>query len=191
MRRVRGKDTTPEKVVRSLLHRLGFRFRLHRADLPGNPDIVLPKYGAVVFVHGCFWHRHVGCPRASTPASRQEYWLPKFRRTVERDKEKHQLLRNAGWNVIVVWECELRDIAQLAARLSKQLHRSPVVYQGESGPALVAAEQTGEYNARLLEPARLKFNDSDDGGGRGCCGSDDPEGSVTDRKQRTNREGTP
>ncbi len=149
MRRVRGKDTTPEMVVRSLLHRLGFRFRLHRADLPGTPDIVLPKYRAVIFVHGCFWHRHVGCPRASIPATRQEYWLPKFRRTLERDTQNHRLLRSAGWNVIVVWECELRDIRQLAARLPKQLRKPPIAYQVENGPTLVAAEPIVEYNACL------------------------------------------
>jgi len=102
MRRVRSTDTTPEKKVRFLLHKLGFRFRLHRSDLPGKPDIILPKHCAVVFVHGCFWHRHQGCPYATTPASRQEYWLPKFKRTVERDKRNQEELRNKGWNVIVI-----------------------------------------------------------------------------------------
>lgn len=148
MRRVRGKDTTPEMIVRSLLHRLGFRFRLHRADLPGKPDIVLPKHKTVILVHGCFWHRHTGCPRASTPATREEYWLPKFRRTVERDGRDQELLRRAGWNVIVVWECELRDIQQLAARLPERIRKTPIVYPVEQRPALVAAEQDAEYDAR-------------------------------------------
>lgn len=148
MRRVRGKDTTPEMAVRSLLHRLGFRYRLHRPDLPGKPDIVLPKYKAVVFVHGCFWHRHAGCSRASTPTTRRDYWLPKFRRTVERDKRNHELLRRSGWNVIVVWECELRDIQQLAARLPQQICKSPNVSRVEDRPALMAVVQTAEYYAR-------------------------------------------
>ena len=123
MRRVRGKNTAPEKAVRSLLHRLGFRFRLHRADLPGKPDVVLPRYKTVVFVHGCFWHRHVGCAHASTPASRQGYWLPKFRRTIKRDKANQEELRRLGWNVIVVWECELWDLDRLAARLPQLIRR--------------------------------------------------------------------
>lgn len=122
MRRVHGKNTTPEKTVRSMLHRLGFRFRLHGKNLPGNPDIILPKYKTAVFVHGCFWHRHSGCPRASTPATRQEYWLPKFRRTIERDEANQAKLRNTGWNVIVVWECELKDRERLGAKLSKLIH---------------------------------------------------------------------
>jgi len=148
MRRVRGKDTTPEMLVRSLLHRLGFRFRLHRADLPGKPDLVLPRYKTAIFVHGCFWHRHADCPRASTPATRQEYWLPKFQRTVERDRRNQERLRCGGWNVIVVWECELRDMEQIAVRLPEQIRRMPMVYPVEDSPALVAAEQSAEYGAR-------------------------------------------
>ena len=131
MRRVRSKDTIPEKTVRSLLHRLGFRFRLHRKDLPGKPDIVLPKHKTVVFVHGCFWHRHVGCARATTPASRKDYWLPKFQRTVWRDKANQEELRQLGWNVIVVWECELRDIARLAAKLPRLICRATVAQPTE------------------------------------------------------------
>ena len=147
MRRVRGKDTTAEMAVRSLLHGLGFRFRLHRADLPGKPDIVLPKYKTAILVHGCFWHRHPGCPRASTPASRQEYWLPKFRRTIDRDRRNQEDLRRAGWNAIVVWECELRDMEQLAVRLPKRIRRAPIAYPAETHTALVAAEEHGEYDA--------------------------------------------
>jgi DNA mismatch endonuclease (patch repair protein) len=96
---------------------MGFRFRLHRKDLPGNPDIVLPKYSTVIFVHGCFWHRHAGCPRATTPASRPEFWLPKFRRTVERDRENQDRLRELGWKVIVLWECELDTKENLGPKL--------------------------------------------------------------------------
>ena len=121
MAQIRGKDTAPEKVVRSLLHALGFRFRLHRQDLPGKPDIVLPKHKSVIMVHGCFWHRHPGCKYAYDPKSRVEFWQEKFRRNVERDGEVRAALRNMGWKVIVVWECELRDMETLAQRLNKEL----------------------------------------------------------------------
>lgn len=123
MRHVRSKDTTPEVAVRSLLHRLGYRFRLHRRDLPGNPDIVLPKHRVVVFVHGCFWHRHENCKRASLPASNLEYWLAKFERTIQRDKENQRKLKRLRWKVVVVWECETRRPAGLIARLGRVIHR--------------------------------------------------------------------
>ena len=146
MRRVRSTDTTPEKKVRSLLHKLGFRFRLHRSDLPGKPDIVLPKHRAVVFVHGCFWHRHQGCPHATTPASRQEYWLPKFKRTVERDKKNQEELRQKGWNVIVVWECETKDISKIAEYLLKFFERDKsFAWFEQVSSAPMAAEQREEY----------------------------------------------
>jgi DNA mismatch endonuclease, patch repair protein len=121
MRRVHSANTSPELKIRSLLHGLGFRFRLHRNDLPGIPDIVLPKHRTALFVHGCFWHRHPGCPRASTPAVKQDYWLPKFARTTERDKKNQEELRRRGWNVIVVWECELKNIPALKDRLISEI----------------------------------------------------------------------
>ena len=121
MAQIRGKDTKPERIVRSVLHRLGARFRLHRKDLPGNPDIVLPRYGLVVFVHGCFWHRHPRCKYAYTPKSRLEFWIPRFEQNVKRDKKVRRQLRRLGWNVIVVWECETRDIETLADRLADVL----------------------------------------------------------------------
>ena len=124
MRKVRCRDTQPELAVRSLLHRMGYRFRLYRRDMPGNPDIVLPKYRTVVFVHGCFWHRHKGCRQASIPATRREYWLPKFRRTEKRDKNNQNTLHQLGWKVIVVWECELRDPRKLAYRLRRKIDGS-------------------------------------------------------------------
>lgn len=107
MAQIRDRDTKPEIAVRSMLHRLGFRFRLHRSDLPGNPDIVLPKYKTVVLVHGCFWHRHRNCKYAYTPKSRTEFWETKFARNVERDLEVRRELRKLGWKVVVVWECQL------------------------------------------------------------------------------------
>ena len=108
MSRVKSKDTTPEMLVRSFLHRRGFRFRLHVRELPGHPDIVFPKYRTVVEVRGCFWHRHRGCKAATTPTSNTDYWTKKFRRNVERDKQTKAALRKLGWRVIVVWECQLR-----------------------------------------------------------------------------------
>jgi len=146
MRKVRSKDTSPERKVRSLLHRMGFRFRLHRKDLPGNPDIVLPKHSAVVFVHGCFWHRHPGCSRTRTPASRREYWLPKFDRTVRRDADNQAALRRLGWKVIIVWECELRDAEDLEKRLSQALLSGDAWYENDSVEVIpLAAEDRPPY----------------------------------------------
>lgn len=103
---IRGKDTKPEMQVRRFLHAAGFRYRLHVKDLPGRPDIVLPKYRAVIQVHGCFWHRHPGCRLAATPASNVEMWAAKFARNVERDKEVECQLTEMGWRVLTVWECD-------------------------------------------------------------------------------------
>ena len=107
MSRIRSKDTTPERVVRSFLHRHGFRFRLHVKDLPGTPDIVLPKYKTVIDVRGCYWHRHPGCRFATNPSAHAEFWQHKFARTVARDMRTEQELKALGWNVIVLWECEV------------------------------------------------------------------------------------
>jgi DNA mismatch endonuclease (patch repair protein) len=143
MRRVRSANTSPERKVRSLLHGMGFRFRLHDGRLPGKPDLVLPKHRTVVFVHGCFWHRHPGCRRASTPAENQEYWLPKFRRTVSRDRRILAELRGRGWNVVTVWECELKQRQQLAKRLFSEITRAAAEVVN---PDLLAAEQQARYN---------------------------------------------
>lgn len=106
MSRIKSKDTTPERIVRSFLHRNGFRFRLHVKDLPGKPDIVLPKYKTVIEVRGCFWHRHPGCKSATNPSSNVDFWQKKFAANVSRDERTEQELKKLGWNVIVVWECE-------------------------------------------------------------------------------------
>ena len=117
MRRFRGKDTKPEITVRRYLHQLGYRFRLHRKDLPGRPDIVLPKHRTVVFVHGCFWHHHEGCPTARVPRSKPDYWKEKFRVNKERDARNVDALREKGWEVLTVWECEVADDRSLRAAL--------------------------------------------------------------------------
>lgn len=122
MSRISGKNTKPEIAVRSLLHRSGFRFRLNQKDLPGKPDIVLKKYKTVVFVHGCFWHRHKGCPDTTTPKTRTEFWQSKFDDTVKRDKRNIVSLRKLNWKVVVVWECELKRPETLAVKLQQQIH---------------------------------------------------------------------
>ena len=109
MSAIRSKNTKPEIAVRKLLHSLGYRFRLHRKDLPGSPDIVLPKYKTVIFVHGCFWHRHQNCKYASTPKTRQEFWNKKFNENINRDKINQENLSSKGWKIIIVWECEIKD----------------------------------------------------------------------------------
>ncbi|SPJ33450.1 Very short patch repair protein [Kushneria phyllosphaerae] len=110
MRAIRSKNTSPEMVVRRLLHQMGYRFRLHRKDLPGKPDIVLPKYRTVIFVHGCFWHQHPDpdCKDARLPKSNPDYWLPKLERNRVRDLEHQIKLENEGWNVVVIWACETK-----------------------------------------------------------------------------------
>lgn len=114
---IRCKDTKPEMQVRSMLHKMGFRFRLHRKDLPGKPDIVLPKYRAVVFVHGCFWHRHSGCKYTYVPKSRIDFWNEKFEKNMERDKANREGLKKAGWSVLTVWECQTRNVDSLSKAL--------------------------------------------------------------------------
>ncbi|MEM9659860.1 MAG: very short patch repair endonuclease [Planctomycetota bacterium] len=123
MRSVKSADTTPELIVRRLVHAMGGRFRLHVADLPGRPDLVFPGRRKVIFVHGCFWHRHACRSGRSTPASRAEYWKSKFERNVRRDRSNQRRLRRMGWGVMVVWECQTRPrvVAKLERRLAKFL----------------------------------------------------------------------
>ncbi|WP_311968601.1 DNA mismatch endonuclease Vsr [Pseudomonas baltica] len=125
MRMVKREHTAPEIIVRRLLHRCGLRFRLHARSLPGSPDVVLPKRRTVIFVHGCYWHRHPGCRYASTPKTREDFWLPKFASNVERDGRKAAQLRDLGWRVLVVWECETKDVASLDARLRNEFSIEP------------------------------------------------------------------
>ncbi len=127
MSRVPSKHTKPERLARSLLHSLGYRFTVNGPKnkcLPGRPDIVLPKHRAVIFVHGCFWHRHPGCKTATTPKTNQSYWQPKFARNVERDSRNAEDLESLDWQVIVIWECELKNLEAVAARLITELPRA-------------------------------------------------------------------
>lgn len=108
MSRIRGRNTGPERSLRSLLHKEGFRFRLHDRSLPGTPDIVLRKHRTVIMVHGCYWHRHPGCRNATTPSTRTDFWTEKFEGTIARDKQNVAALTGLGWRVLVVWECDLK-----------------------------------------------------------------------------------
>jgi DNA mismatch endonuclease (patch repair protein) len=122
MSRIRGRDTKPERLLRSLFHRAGLRFRKNVTSLPGKPDIVLPKHRAVVLVHGCFWHRHSGCRFTTTPKANPSFWAQKFADTVERDRKAEAALRKHGWRVFTVWECELRSQpAKVAGEVARQI----------------------------------------------------------------------
>ncbi|MCY3546047.1 MAG: DNA mismatch endonuclease Vsr [Gemmatimonadetes bacterium] len=121
MSRIRGRDTKPELIVRRIAHRLGFRFRLHRKDLPGCPDIVFPRYRAVIMVHGCFWHRHPECRYAYTPKTRVRFWQDKFENNVVRDRRNEVALRELGWRVLVIWECEVNDLGAVEERIEAHL----------------------------------------------------------------------
>lgn len=117
MGRVGGRDTKPEISVRSAIHRMGFRFRLHRKDLPGNPDIVLPRHRKVIFVHGCFWHGHKGCTRSNRPTTNKGFWNKKLDENIARDRRVQKALRRRGWKVLVVWECQTRQQDKLVSKL--------------------------------------------------------------------------
>jgi len=119
MRAVRGKHTGPEMMVRKAAHSLGLRYRLHRPDLPGKPDLVFPKWRTAIFVHGCFWHRHSKCSKATTPKSNADFWNKKFARNVERDAEAAEMLKELGWRVLIIWQCEATSPEATATLLRK------------------------------------------------------------------------
>ena len=153
MGKIRGKDTKPELLVRSMLHRSGYRFSLHRKDLPGKPDIVLRKYNTVIFVHGCFWHRHKNCKIASMPKSNVAFWQAKFDRNVANDKRHTRQLRRMGWHVLTVWECELKRPDKVLAKLRKHLttegiedNQKPKVYSLKPSSKYPVAEEQAEYS---------------------------------------------
>jgi DNA mismatch endonuclease (patch repair protein) len=121
MSRIKSRETSPEIIVRSVLHQLGYRFRKHVKKLPGKPDIVLPKYKTVIFVHGCFWHQHHGCPKCKVPKSNIQFWTEKLNGNIERDRLHHSSLVAAGWRVLVIWECETKNRQQLQERLLQMI----------------------------------------------------------------------
>jgi DNA mismatch endonuclease (patch repair protein) len=127
MGRIKSGDTKPELAVRSILHRMGYRFRLHRKDLPGKPDIVLPKYKVVIFVHGCFWHHHKGCKYAYIPKSRTDFWLEKFKNNTERDCKVVDELTEMGWRVHIIWECEIKTPECVSERFKRFFEKLPPV----------------------------------------------------------------
>lgn len=118
MRRIRSKDTAPEMAVRRLVHGMGYRYRLHRRDVPGKPDMVFPGRHKVIFIHGCFWHQHTACREGRPPKSNTAYWLPKLERNIQRDKAALDQLSASGWEALVVWECELTKPDTLARKLA-------------------------------------------------------------------------
>jgi len=127
MRRVRPSNTRPELVVRRVVHSLGFRFRLHDAKLPGRPDLVLSRHNLAIFVHGCFWHRHPRCRKSSSPATNTDFWQSKFRANKRRDRRNVRDLTRRGWHVLIVWECETKDLEALRSRLSRVLPAPKVI----------------------------------------------------------------
>lgn len=139
---IRGKDTKPELVLRRSLHALGFRYRLHEKGLPGAPDLVLSKFKAVIFVHGCFWHRHDGCRYATFPSTRSEFWTAKFAANVARDNQNQAALLSAGWRVAIVWECALRNAQGAAAARG-----SVADWLRDGGTATVVGQNTGQSYA--------------------------------------------
>lgn len=122
MRAVPSRHSRPEKLVRSAAHRLGLRFRLHVKQLPGTPDLVFPRWKTVVFVNGCYWHQHTGCPKARSPKSNEEFWAAKFKRNVERDAENYDQLRTQGWRVVVIWQCQIKTLDKAMKLIHKKFH---------------------------------------------------------------------
>lgn len=130
MRAVGTKHTGPELIVRKAAHRMGLRFRLNVKELPGRPDLVFPRWKIVLFVNGCFWHRHLNCKYATTPKSNRKFWNAKFSRNVKRDAENTASLKKMGWTVITLWQCEVRTIDAATARLTKHFKRRPIERTG-------------------------------------------------------------
>jgi DNA mismatch endonuclease (patch repair protein) len=124
MSAVKGKNTTPELRVRKVLHAMGYRFRLHRSDLPGKPDIVLPKYRTCIFVHGCFWHQHPECKRATLPATNHEFWVEKLNKNTSRDKAAFESLMRLGWQVFIIWECQTKNTKDLETLILREIPKT-------------------------------------------------------------------
>lgn len=124
MSAVRSKDTQPELIVRKLAHKLGYRFRLYRKDLPGKPDLVFPKYRVCIFLHGCFWHQHKGCKRSARPKTNTDFWNTKLDKNVERDQRIKKQLEKLGWKVVTIWECQIKNQETLRRIISDALKKN-------------------------------------------------------------------
>lgn len=163
---IRSRNTAPELAVRRIAHRMGLRFRLHRKDLPGRPDLVFPIHRLAVFVHGCFWHRHEGCRRASMPKSRAATWAKKFAANVERDARQQTALRSLGWRVLVVWECEIKNEAAVERRLAALVGRGrDVVDRASSG---LAATVDSRAATQASEGSTCLYSTSERSGSGSC-----------------------
>ena len=121
MKRIQSKDSIAELTVRRVIHRMGYRFRLHSNRMPGRPDIVLPRHNKIVFVNGCFWHQHKGCPDGHLPKSNQDYWKPKLNKNVSRDRKNYSELKKQGWRILVVWACEIGNLRKLRKKICRFL----------------------------------------------------------------------
>ena len=152
---IRGRDTAPELAVRRIAHRMGLRFRLQRKDLPGRPDLVFPRHRLVVFVHGCFWHRHEGCRYASTPKSRTAFWTEKLAANVARDARHEAALRALGWRVLVIWECETGHKEAVEKRLASLMSREGPASERESTLSVAVMEHQGRTR-EVDAPTRLR-----------------------------------
>lgn len=151
MANVRGHNTVPELAVRCIAHRMGLRFRLHCKDLPGRPDLIFPKHRLVVFVHGCFWHRHEGCRYASTPKSRTTFWMPKLAANVARDRRQEAALQALGWRVLVIWGCETGDRVAVERKLAALTRSNGPILKQESAPSVAIREgQASAGRARSI-----------------------------------------
>lgn len=163
MARIRKTNTRPELRVRKLAHKLGYRFTLHRKDLPGTPDIVMPRYRSVIFVHGCFWHRHDCHLGRRIPSARPEYWLPKLERNVARDYETQLAIAATGWRSLVVWECETRALDGLSQKLHAFLQAASIddncKRRGDKGPSRVASGGRENRTPAADVPANLGNED--------------------------------
>lgn len=155
MAKIRSKNTGPERTVRSLLHRAGYRFRIHVRSLPGTPDVVLPRHRLVVFVHGCFWHRHKGCKVATTPKSHRKFWSDKFARNVANDRKHVRQLRRLGWHVVTIWACQLRNPERVMAKIKKSIAPRTVFAYAAAHPVPgpIAAEPPATYGRQETRTA--------------------------------------
>ena len=152
MSKIRSKNTGPERAVRSLLHRAGYRFRIHVRSLPGTPDVVLPASRVVVFVHGCFWHRHKGCKIATTPKTHKKFWFDKFAKNVANDLKHRRRLRRLGWRVVVVWACQLKAPQKILARIQAAMPPRMQEPTPPSAPLPLVAEPPAAYSTTRSNP---------------------------------------